>query len=103
MYLVGLSHCVVRVMWFRYCILPEAVLLSSQLFHNKHVSKEYHTYKLLSTTNRLFQQDYHYHILHSILHSILLLQRIKSRDALMEIINKQKMILLYTNYFLNTS
>lgn len=32
-YLVGLSHCVVRVMWFRYCILPEAVLLSSQLFH----------------------------------------------------------------------
>lgn len=32
MYLVGLSHCVVRVMWFRYCILPEAVLLSSQLF-----------------------------------------------------------------------
>lgn len=33
MYLVGLSHCVVRVMWFRYCILPEAVLLSSQLFH----------------------------------------------------------------------
>lgn len=33
MYLVGLSHCVVRVMWFRYCILPEAVLLSSHLFH----------------------------------------------------------------------
>lgn len=35
MYLVGLSHCVVRVMWFRYCILPEAVLLSSQLFHDR--------------------------------------------------------------------
>lgn len=33
MYLVGLSHCVVRVMWFRYCILPEAVLLSSHLCH----------------------------------------------------------------------
>lgn len=31
MYLVGLSHWVVRVMWFRYCILPEVVLLSSHL------------------------------------------------------------------------
>lgn len=30
-HLVGLSHCVVRVMWFKYWILPDAVLLSSQL------------------------------------------------------------------------
>lgn len=30
-HLVGLSHCVVRVMWFKYWIRPDAVLLSSQL------------------------------------------------------------------------
>lgn len=30
-YLVGLSHCVVRVIWFKYWIRPDAVLLSSQL------------------------------------------------------------------------
>lgn len=30
-HLVGLSHCVVRVMWFKYWMRPDAVLLSSQL------------------------------------------------------------------------
>lgn len=35
-HLVGLSHCVVRVMWFKYWIRPDAVLLSSQLAAETH-------------------------------------------------------------------
>lgn len=35
-HLVGRSHCVVRVMWFRYWMRPEAVLLSSHLRVHTH-------------------------------------------------------------------
>lgn len=39
-HLVGLSHCVVRVIWFKYWILPDAVLLSSQLTEKTHKHRE---------------------------------------------------------------
>lgn len=49
-YLVGLSHCVVRVMWFRYCILPDAVLLSSHLFYTQLRQEAFFFFALQSIT-----------------------------------------------------